>query len=218
VRAKVDRASERSPRERPTGASRGRTTDTAAPSNAAIETEDETEHDALVCHRHPARETRVRCGRCDLPICQRCAMQGPVGWRCIDCGRAPRDPLTSFAPSELAIGLAVAFGAGTIAGLVGLRLGFLLSICIGPFVGGLIGEAVMRATGYKRGRGVRALVLGGIVGGLLIAVAVEHLVLTAPLPAEMMGMDVMATVMATSALSGIVYVAAATFGAFARLR
>ena len=31
---------------------------------------------ALHCYRHPDRETWVRCGRCDRPICTKCAMQG----------------------------------------------------------------------------------------------------------------------------------------------
>ena len=69
------------------------------------------------CYRHPERETYVRCGRCDRPICTKCAMLGPVGMRCT--------------------GAAVALGAGTVAGFVGLQLGFLLSICISPFIGGL---------------------------------------------------------------------------------
>ena len=44
-----------------------------------------------------------------------------------------------------------ALGAGTIGGFVGLQIGFIFALCLGPFIGGLIGEAVLRATGYKRG-------------------------------------------------------------------
>jgi hypothetical protein len=145
-------------------------------------------------------------------------MQGPVGWRCVDCGRPPRDPLTVLSWPQLAFGLSVAFGAGTIAGLVGLRLGFLLSLCIGPFIGGLIGEAVMRATGYKRGWPVRALVLGGIVGGLIIAVGVEHLVFFGWFPTDEADLQVLTSVFVGNVFGGIVYIAAASFGALARLR
>ena len=48
----------------------------------------EADPPALYCYRHPDRETWVRCGRCDQPICSRCAMQGPVGFRCRECGRS----------------------------------------------------------------------------------------------------------------------------------
>ena len=58
----------------------------------------------LFCYRHPDRETWVRCGRCDQPICTRCAMQGPVGLRCRTCGKPSRDALTSLKPNQIAIG------------------------------------------------------------------------------------------------------------------
>ena len=40
------------------------------------------------CYRHRTAETRLRCGRCGRPICTRCAVIGPEGPRCPDCGKA----------------------------------------------------------------------------------------------------------------------------------
>ncbi|MDA0256830.1 MAG: rhomboid family intramembrane serine protease, partial [Chloroflexi bacterium] len=37
-----------------------------------------------VCERHPETETELRCQRCDTPICPRCMVQTPVGFRCPD--------------------------------------------------------------------------------------------------------------------------------------
>src|SRR3712207_466215 len=105
-------------------------------------------------------------------------MLGPVGMRCRQCGTPPRNPLHSLTPAQFGAGAAVALGAGTIAGFVGLQLGFLLSICIGPFIGGLMGEAVMRVTGYKRGPLMWLLVGGGIVVGVLLAGVIQFLMLT----------------------------------------
>lgn len=42
---------------------------------------------AYYCARHKREVTRVRCGRCDTPICPRCTVHGPAGVRCRDCAR-----------------------------------------------------------------------------------------------------------------------------------
>jgi hypothetical protein len=143
-------------------------------------------------------------------------MTGPVGMRCRQCGTPPRNPLTVLTPSQFAAGGAVALGAGTIAGFVGLQVGFLLSLCIGPFIGALIGEGVMKATGYKRGPLVRLLVIGGIVLGLLLAGLLQ--ILMQPGGAALMGMAGLSTYLGYTLIGGIVYVAAALVGAFARIR
>lgn len=123
------------------------------------------------CYRHPDRETYVRCGRCDRPICTRCAMLGPVGLRCKTCGTPARDPLTHLTPFQLTFGLAVAVGAGTLGGLIGLRIG-IFSIIAGFFIGGLVADALLRVTGYKRGPLMYALLGTGVLGGVLIATAI----------------------------------------------
>jgi hypothetical protein len=45
------------------------------------------EEGAYYCARHKKEVTRVRCGRCETPICTRCAVHGPAGVRCRDCSR-----------------------------------------------------------------------------------------------------------------------------------
>lgn len=171
--------------------------------------------DALRCYRHPDRRTYVRCGRCEQPICPACAMQGPVGLRCKSCGTPATDPLSTFTPTQLAAGVAVALGAGTAGGMVGLQTGFFLSLCAGPFIGGLICEAILRATGYKRGRLMQLLVVLGIVGGLLVAA-----VISSSRFLSMAGADpeVLSAYVSAVALSSIVYLIAATAGGLSRLR
>jgi hypothetical protein len=142
-------------------------------------------------------------------------MQGPVGLRCRECGTPPRDPLTAFAPTELGAGAAAAIGAGTLAGLAGLQIGFFFSLCIGPIIGGLIAEGVLRATGYKRGPIIRLLVVGGIVGGLLLAGIIQYVLLFRQIGGAFLGLD---AYLASVTLGAIVYILAALFGAFARLR
>jgi hypothetical protein len=187
--------------------------DQATPTTAAPE-----DSVALHCYRHADRETWVRCGRCDRPICARCAMQGPVGSRCRDCGRPGPDPLRHLTPVQLAAGLAIALGAGTIVGLIALRVGILASICLGPIVGGVLGEGVMRATGYKRGPTVRLIVLAGLLGGVVVAAFAELLLLTEAFGGADLALAYWPDILPSLILGGLAFVVAAGIGAFARLR
>jgi hypothetical protein len=125
----------------------------------------------LYCYRHPDRETWVRCGRCDQPICTSCAMQGPVGLRCKTCGKPSRDALVSLKPNQIVTGFVVALGLGAVAGWIGTQLGFLM-IVVGFFAGTLIAEVIDRSIGIKRGPrivavAVAGIVLGGVIGATL---------------------------------------------------
>ena len=97
-------------------------------------------------------------------------MQGPVGSRCKQCGKLAFDPLTSFTPAQLALGVATALFGGVISGFIAARIGF-FAIFVSYFAGGFIAEFVGRATGYKRGPIMLAIVFGGIVAGTVIGAA-----------------------------------------------
>jgi hypothetical protein len=134
----------------------------------AIEEEPPFDDGRLFCYRHPDRETWVRCGRCDRPICPRCAMQGPVGFRCRDCGRPAFDPMTSFTPAQLAGGLAVAFMGGGLVAVVAPMIGF-FSLFLSFLAGGFIAQSITRVTGYKQGPVMLGVVFGGIALGAVAA-------------------------------------------------
>ena len=38
-----------------------------------------------MCAYHPTVEATLRCNRCDKPICIKCAVRTPVGYRCKAC-------------------------------------------------------------------------------------------------------------------------------------
>ncbi len=124
--------------------------------------------DRLFCYRHPDRETLIRCGRCERPICTQCAVQGPVGFRCPECGRPLRNPLTSFTPAQLVGGVAVAFGGGLLAAYISGQFGF-FALFVAFFAGGLVTEGVTRVVGFKTGQTMGAVVYGGIVAGAVVA-------------------------------------------------
>lgn len=146
------------------------TTEGAAP---AVVVEPEADDGRLFCYRHPDRETWVRCGRCDRPICPKCAMQGPVGFRCRSCGKPAVDPLRTIKPAHAVAGFLVAAGAGTLAALIGMQLGWFL-IIVGFFAGGLTADLVMRITGFKIGATMAAILLGGLALGTAVAFAIVN--------------------------------------------
>jgi len=119
----------------------------------------------LYCYRHPKSETWVRCGRCDQPICPKCAVQGPVGFRCRECGRPKNDPLTKVTPLQLALAAGISLGGGAIIGYIGGSIGF-FSVIIAFFGGGIVAEALVRAIGYKRGPVILSVLFGGILAGV----------------------------------------------------
>ena len=94
-------------------------------------------------------------------------MQGPVGSRCKQCGKLAFDPLTSFTPTQLVLGIGTALVGGIVSGFIAARIGF-FAIFISYFAGGFIAEAVTRATGYKRGPVMLGIVIGGIAVGTLL--------------------------------------------------
>lgn len=97
-------------------------------------------------------------------------MQGPVGFRCRQCGRPARDPLTSVRPTQLAIGLGISVLGGIVIGLFSTRIG-IFGLLLSWFVGGVIADAVIRYIGFKRGPRMMVALFGGIlVGAALVFV------------------------------------------------
>ena len=49
---------------------------------------------SIYCVRHKNSSTKLRCGKCEDPICHICIARSPVGVRCIEC--APKKSLPTF--------------------------------------------------------------------------------------------------------------------------
>jgi hypothetical protein len=149
----------------------------------AIDSTADADDGPLYCYRHPKSETYVRCGRCDQPICPKCAVQGPVGFRCRQCGLVKSASLASFTPRQLVLGIGAAFGGGAILGYLGGQVGF-YSIFIAFFAGGFIAEAMVRVTGMKRGPIMRAMLYGGLLAGFALGAAVQISTFMNAIPGE----------------------------------
>lgn len=149
-------------------------------------------------------------------------MQGPVGFRCKDCGKPAFDPLTSFTPVQALAGGGIALGGGLVVALIAAQIGF-FSIFIAYFGGGLIAETVVRATGYKRGPVMVAILFGGMAIGALIAFGIDYGMLIAELEAVVAEtgeeMDIpIASMLMDVGLWALISVVAACAGAWSRIR
>jgi hypothetical protein len=160
-----------------------------------------SESEVFYCLSHPQVETRLRCSRCGNPICPKCAVQTPVGFRCPQCVRSQQAIFYTATPSDYAIAVVVGLVVSIIAAFIMGRMGIFLALILGPVAGGVIAEVVRWAIRRRRGRWIWLVVSICIaVGGLL------SLILSA-LPLRL-----------TSLLSLIIYVVLAVGTAYARLR
>jgi MFS family permease len=163
------------------------------------------------CTYHPNVETRLRCSKCGNPICPRCAVQTPVGFRCPDCVRVQQAVFYTATPLDYVIATVVGLVISTIAAFIMGRLGIFLAIILGPVAGGAIAEVVRWAIRRRRGRWMWLVVSGCIVAGALVATFYPFLLfLFTPQP--------LAYLPALFQLDLIIYVALAVGTAYARLR
>lgn len=125
----------------------------------------------LYCYVHPNRSTTLRCNRCERPICPKCAVRTPTGYRCRECVREQQkvfntalwyDYITAFVIAGLGSAL-----ASFLVTLISVFFWGLLVLFLSPSAGVTIGNIILRLI---RGRRSRALywtaALGVVAGGL----------------------------------------------------
>jgi hypothetical protein len=127
----------------------------------------------MVCANHPNRETTLRCNRCGKPICTRCAVHTPVGYRCRECVRGQQTVFETVRPIDYVITVVVsAVGVGLATSIL-MILSF-WGLIVAPVAGGALAEVVRWAVRRRRGRRLGLTAIIGGVFGLL-----PHLVLPA---------------------------------------
>ncbi len=122
--------------------------------------------DKLFCANHPNTETLLRCNRCEKPICIKCALQTPTGYRCQDCVSGQQKIFETAKGIDLPIAFVVAAVISFIGSLIAGSMGFFV-IFIAPIAGTIIAEAVRFATQRRRSKQLTQIVMAGIIlGGL----------------------------------------------------
>jgi hypothetical protein len=120
-----------------------------------------------VCYRHPDVETSLRCNKCGKPICPKCAVRTPVGFRCPECIREQENKYYSGTNLDYILGAVIAFPLSLVtAGLFTTILsgfGFftlIIGFFVAPAVAGFIAEAVRWGVKKRRSRYLRHVVVG----------------------------------------------------------
>src|SRR5574341_943766 len=140
----------------------------------------------LMCSVHPNIETTLRCNKCGRPMCVKCSVRTPVGYRCKECVRGQQQVFYSAKNTDLllqgAVSLILSVIAGVIVGLISSMMFFYLTIILALFastaVGAGIADIAHRVAGRRRGQyswlvvagavafgGIFALLLGLLLGG-----------------------------------------------------
>lgn len=128
----------------------------------------------MYCANHPTVQTYLRCGKCGKPICAKCRVSTPVGFRCFQCANLQVLPTyavsTDFYVKSAVAGLLAATITGTLMGVFP-AFEFWAALAMGISVP----EAVTGAANQKRGAGLRAVALFSIAFGFIVSRIVLNL-------------------------------------------
>ncbi len=129
------------------------------------------------CANHPGVETSLRCNKCGKPICARCAVRTPTGYRCKECVRGQQKIFETAEWYDYALGFItsgiLSFLASLLVGLIsriaGIFAWFIIAFAA-PTVGMMIAEAVRFVTRRHRSRPLFITVAVAVVLGALPAI------------------------------------------------
>lgn len=123
--------------------------------------------DTLYCANHPQIATALRCNRCDKPICNKCVVLTPTGYRCRDCVRGQQKTFETAQNIDYPLAFVIA-GAVAWAGSLLAPIMFFLTIFIAPVAGTLAAEAVRFATRRRRSKLLFQLAAAGAALGSFV--------------------------------------------------
>jgi hypothetical protein len=135
------------------------------------------------CANHPGVETSLRCNRCGKPICARCAVRTPTGYRCKECVRGQQKVFITAEWYDYLLGFVTAGILGFLASLLASfvsRLSFIgwILIVIGaPTAGMVIAEGVRLVTRKHRSRALFITIAAAVVLSALPVIILHLLTL-----------------------------------------
>jgi hypothetical protein len=122
--------------------------------------------DTLYCANHPQTPTQLRCNKCGKPICTKCAVRTPVGYRCRECVRGQQAVFETALWYDYLVAAVIALPIGAISAAILGRLGFFMFF-LAPVAGGITAELVRAAVRRRRGRYLTMAAAGAFLLGCL---------------------------------------------------
>jgi hypothetical protein len=131
----------------------------------------------IYCANHPSVETSLRCNRCEKPICAKCAVLTPTGYRCPECIKEQQKIFDTSLwydyPLVFVITAFFSYMGSLIGGWIAARFGFyiiILTLFAAPIIGGFIAEIIRRVTHKRRSKKLFAVaVIAAVVGCVPVA-------------------------------------------------
>jgi hypothetical protein len=127
----------------------------------------------IYCANHPGVETSLRCNKCGKPICAKCAIRTPTGYRCKECVRGQLKVFDTALWYDYLLGFLTAAILGFLASLLatlvsGLSfIGWILIVVGAPTAGMVIAEGVRLVTRKHRSRALFITIAAAVVVGAL---------------------------------------------------
>lgn len=126
-----------------------------------------TEPATLYCENHPHVETSLRCNRCEKPICTKCAVLTPTGYRCKECVQIQQKNFDTAIWIDYILAIGIAVILTYIGSRLTSRIGF-FTIFLAPIAGVVIAEAVRFVVRRRRSKRLfQATAAATAFGGLL---------------------------------------------------
>jgi len=119
------------------------------------------------CARHRKIKTRLRCGRCETPICPKCTKMWLTGARCPNCASNRDAHVYQVSPLQYLATFVAAVVLNSVGAILVPFVGFLI-LFYAPVVGALLGKAITFVTRGKRGTALAVVASLGTVLGTLI--------------------------------------------------
>ncbi len=126
------------------------------------------------CANHPTVETNLRCNNCGKPICAKCAVHRPTGYRCKECIKQQQKIFDTALwydyPLTFVIVALASFLGSLVGGWIAARFGFyiiILTLFLAPALGGGIAALVRIATGRRRSKNLFILAVVAAVAGCI---------------------------------------------------
>ncbi len=105
----------------------------------------------LYCANHPTVETSLRCNNCEKPICPKCAVLTPTGYRCRECVRGQQKAFDTAQWYDFLTASVVALILSYLGSRIVAYVGF-FTIFIAPVAGFIVAEAVRLVVRRRRSK------------------------------------------------------------------
>lgn len=124
-------------------------------------------NDALVnCMNHVQTLTGLRCNRCDKPVCAKCVVLTPVGYRCKACVRREQNAFETLRLQDYLLVPMVVMALAVVGSALSVISPF-LTVLVTPVAAGIIANTVHRVIGRRWSRRLDRLVVAAFFLGCL---------------------------------------------------